>query len=119
MAEPTPNPTKTTEPTPPTPPTPPEPPAPNNGDNQKAIDEAIAKAKAEWEKELEQKLMDAENEGMRKAKLSADQRKKEEDDKAREDFEKKRQSLNVKKSLHMPKRNLPKSDCLPRLQSTL
>ena len=35
MAEPTPNPTKTTEPTPPTPPTPPEPPAPNNGDNQK------------------------------------------------------------------------------------
>ena len=53
MAEPTPNPTKTTEPTPnptkttePTPPTPLEPPAPNNGDNQKAIDEAIAKAKA-------------------------------------------------------------------------
>ena len=56
MAEPTPNPTKTTEPTPPTPPTPPEPPAPNNDDNQKAIDEAIAKVKAEWEKELEQKL---------------------------------------------------------------
>ena len=46
MAEPTPNPTKTTEPTPPTPPTPPEPPAPNNDDNQKAIDEAIAKVKA-------------------------------------------------------------------------
>lgn len=57
-------------------------------DNQKAIDEAIAKAKAEWEKDLEQKLKDAENEGARKAKLSADQRKKEEDDKAREDFEK-------------------------------
>ena len=30
-----------------------------DGDNQKAIDEAIAKAKAEWEKELEQKLKDA------------------------------------------------------------
>ena len=59
MAEPTPNPSKTTEPTPPTPPTPPEPPAPNNGDNQKAIDEAIAKAKAEWEKEVEEKLKKA------------------------------------------------------------
>lgn len=47
-----------------------------DGDNQKAIDEAIAKAKAEWEKELEQKLKDAENEGMRKAKLTNEQRKK-------------------------------------------
>lgn len=88
MAEPTPNPTKPTEPTPPTPPTPPEPPEPNNGDNQKAIDEAIAKAKAEWEKDLEQKLKDAENEGMRKAKLTNEQRKKEDDDKEREEFEK-------------------------------
>ena len=59
MAEPTPNQTKTTEPTPPTPP---EPPAPNNGDNQKAIDEALAKAKAEWEKEVEEKLKKAEEE---------------------------------------------------------
>ena len=48
MAEPTPNPTKTTEPTPPTPP---EPPAPNNGDNQKAIDDAVAAAKEKWEKD--------------------------------------------------------------------
>ena len=47
MAEPTPNPSKTTEPTPPTPPTPPEPPAPNNGDNQKAIDDAVAAGKSE------------------------------------------------------------------------
>ena len=115
MAEPTPNPSKTTEPTPPTPPTPPEPPAPNNGDNQKAIDDAVAAAKEKWEKELEQKLKDAENEGMRKAKLTNEQRKKEDDDKERAE----RQSLNVKKSLHMPKQNLPKSDCLPRLQSTL
>ena len=106
MAEPIPNPTKTTEPTPPTPPTPP---APNNGDNQKAIDEALAAAKAEWEKDLEQKLKDAENEGMRKAKLTRNEK----------NLKKQRQSLNVKKSLHMPKRNLPKSDCLPRLQSTL
>lgn len=59
-----------------------------DGDNQKAIDEAIAKAKAEWEKELEQKLKDAENEGMRKAKLTNEQRKKEDDDKEREEFEK-------------------------------
>ena len=85
MAEPTPNPTKTTEPTPPTPP---EPPAPNNGDNQKAIDEAIAKAKAEWEKEVEEKIKKAEEEGMRKAKLTNEQRKKEDDDKEREEFEK-------------------------------
>ena len=59
-----------------------------DGDNQKAIDEAIAKAKSEWEKDLEQKLKDAEEEGMRKAKLTADQRKKEDDDKEREEFEK-------------------------------
>ena len=58
-----------------------------DGDNQKAIDEAIAKAKSEWEKDLEQKLKDAEEEGMRKAKLTADQRKKEDDDKEREEFE--------------------------------
>ena len=88
MAEPTPNPSKTTEPTPPTPPTPPEPPAPNNGDNQKAIDDAVAAAKEKWEKELEQKLKDAENEGMRKAKLTNEQRKKEDDDKERAEFEK-------------------------------
>ena len=90
MAEPTPNPTPN-----PTPPADPTPPTPATGDEGKAIEDAVAKAKAEWEKDLEQKLMDAENEGARKAKLSA-----------------------VKKSLHMPKRNLPKSDCLPRLQST-
>ncbi len=88
MAEPTPNPNPNPNPTPPTPPEPPEPPAPNNGDNQKAIDEALAAAKAEWEKELEQKLKDAENEGMRKAKLTNEQRKKEDDDKERAEFEK-------------------------------
>ena len=85
MAEPTPNPTKTTEPTPPTPP---EPPAPNNGDNQKAIDEALAAAKAEWEKEVEEKIKKAEEEGMRKAKLTNEQRKKEEEfEKAKAEFE--------------------------------
>ena len=57
-------------------------------DNQKAIDEALAAAKAEWEKDLEQKLKDAENEGARKAKLTNEQRKKEDDDKEREEFEK-------------------------------
>ena len=76
MAEPTPNPTPN-----PTPPADPTPPTPATGDEGKAIEDAVAKAKAEWEKDLEQKLMDAENEGARKAKLSADQRKKEEDDK--------------------------------------
>ena len=119
MAEPTPNPSKTTEPTPPTPPTPPEPPAPNNGDNQKAIDDAVAAAKEKWEKELEQKLKDAENEGMRKAKLTNEQRKKRTTTRNEQNLKRQRQSLNVKKSLHMPKQNLPKSDCLPRLQSTL
>lgn len=90
-----------------------------DGDNQKAIDEAIAKAKSEWEKDLEQKLKDAEEEGMRKAKLTADQRKKEDDDKEREEFEKAKAEFEREKSLHMPKQNLPKSDCPPRLQSTL
>lgn len=59
-----------------------------DGDNQKAIDEALAAAKAEWEKELEQKLKDAENEGMRKAKMTNEQRQKEADDKERAEFEK-------------------------------
>ena len=61
------------------------------------VEDAVAKAKAEWEKDLEQKLMDAENEGARKAKLSADQRKKEEDDKAREDFEKEKAEFEREK----------------------
>lgn len=82
MAEPTPNPNPNPNPTPP------EPPAPNNGDNQKAIDDAVAAAKEKWEKEVEEKLKKAEEEGMRKAKLTADQRKKEDDDKEREEFEK-------------------------------
>ena len=64
MAEPTPNTTPN-----PTPPADPTPPTPATGDEGKAIEDAVAKAKAEWEKDLEQKLMDAENEGARKAKL--------------------------------------------------
>ena len=83
MAEPTPNPTPN-----PTPPADPTPPTPATGDEGKAIEDAVAKAKAEWEKDLEQKLKDAENEGMRKAKLTNEQRKKEDDDKEREEFEK-------------------------------
>ena len=58
-----------------------------DGDNQKAIDEALAAAKAE-EKEVEEKIKKAEEEGMRKAKLTNEQRKKEDDDKEREEFEK-------------------------------
>ena len=59
-----------------------------DGDNQKAIDEALAAAKAEWEKEVEEKIKKAEEEGMRKAKLTNEQRKKDDDDKEREQFEK-------------------------------
>lgn len=59
-----------------------------DGDNQKAIDDAVAAAKSEWEKDLEQKLKDAENEGMRKAKMTNEQRQKEADDKERAEFEK-------------------------------
>ena len=47
-----------------------------DGDNQKAIDEALAAAKAEWEKEVEEKIKKAEEEGMRKAKLTNEQRKR-------------------------------------------
>ena len=53
-----------------------------DGDNQKAIDDAVAAAKEKWEKEVEEK------EGMRKAKLTNEQRKKEDDDKERAEFEK-------------------------------
>ena len=58
-----------------------------DGDNQKAIDDAVAAAKERWEKEVEEKLKKAEEEGMRKAKLTNEQRQKEADDKARRDFE--------------------------------
>lgn len=58
-----------------------------DGDNQKAIDNAVAAAKERWEKEVEEKLKKAEEEGMRKAKLTNEQRQKEADDKARRDFE--------------------------------
>lgn len=58
-----------------------------DGDNQKAIDDAVAAAKEKWEKEVEEKLKKAEEEGMRKAKLTNEQRKKE-DDKERAEFEK-------------------------------
>lgn len=64
MAEPITDPTPSADPTPPT------------GDEGKAIEDAVAKAKAEWEKEIEKRLKDAESEGARKAKLSAEQRKK-------------------------------------------
>ena len=70
---------------------------PPTGDEGKAIEDAVAKAKAEWEKEIEQRLKDAESEGARKAKLSAEQRKKEEDDKAREDFEKEKAAFEHEK----------------------
>lgn len=59
-----------------------------DGDNQKAIDDAVAAAKEKWEKEVEEKIKKAEEEGMRKAKLTNEQRKKEDDDKEREEFEK-------------------------------
>lgn len=91
MAEPTPNPTPN-----PTPPADPTPPTPATGDEGKAIEDAVAKAKAEWEKDLEQKLMDAENEGARKAKLSADQRKRKRTTRQERILKKKRRSLNVK-----------------------
>ena len=90
-----------------------------DGDNQKAIDDAVAAAKEKWEKEVEEKLKKAEEEGMRKAKLTNEQRKKRTTTRKGQNLKRQRQSLNVKKSLHMPKRNLPKSDCPPRLQSTL
>ena len=90
-----------------------------DGDNQKAIDDAVAAAKEKWEKEVEEKLKKDRRRGMRKAKLTNEQRKKRTTTRNEQNLKKQRQSLNVKKSLHMPKRNLPKSDCLPRLQSTL
>lgn len=68
-----------------------------DGDNQKAIDDAVAAAKERWEKEVEEKLKKAEEEGMRKAKLTNEQRQKEADDKARRDFEREKAEFEREK----------------------
>ena len=68
-----------------------------DGDNQKAIDNAVAAAKERWEKEVEEKLKKAEEEGMRKAKLTNEQRQKEADDKARRDFEREKAEFEHEK----------------------
>lgn len=97
MAEPTPNPTPAPEATitpqakaEPTP----EPPAKSTED---AIKEAVAAAKAEWDKGLEKKLEDAKSEGARLAKLTAEQRKEEEDKLKNEAFEKEKAEFEREK----------------------
>lgn len=84
MAEPTPTPTPTPTPMPAPEPTP----EPQPSLTQEDIEKAVSEAKTKWEKEVEEKLKKAEEEGMRKAKLTNEQRKKEDDDKERAEFEK-------------------------------
>ena len=47
--------------------------------NDDAVKAAVEAAKAEWEKDLAEKLNEAKNEGARLAKLSVEERRKEED----------------------------------------
>lgn len=84
MAEPTPTPTPTPTPMPAPEPTP----EPQPSLTQEDIEKAVSEAKTKWEKEVEKKLKKAEEEGMRKAKLTNEQRQKEADDKERAEFEK-------------------------------
>ena len=84
MAEPTPTPTPTPTPMPAPEPTP----EPQPSLTQEDIEKAVSEAKTKWENEVEEKLKKAEEEGMRKAKLTNEQRQKEADDKERAEFEK-------------------------------
>ena len=54
----------------------------------KRVADALKTAQSEWEKSLGDKLEEAKNEGARLAKLSAEERRKEEDKAERENFEK-------------------------------
>ncbi len=94
MAEGTLNPTPQggTEPT-----TAPEPkvtkPIPQGKSTEDAVKEAVEAAKAEWEKDNAKKLEDAKSEGARLAKLTAEQRRAEEDKLERKAIEKEKAEI--------------------------
>lgn len=93
MEEGTPNPTPAPEPTPAPPAKTEPPPKPSGKPTEDVIKEAVAAAKVEWDKGLEKKLEDAKSEGARLAKLTAEQRKEEEDKLEREAIEKEKAEI--------------------------
>lgn len=110
MAEPTPNPQGGTEPTPAPEPKKTEPtPTPEPKDTDKAIKEAIAAAKAEWEKDTDAKIKAAQKEAARLAKLSEEERRKEEDKLASEKLARDQEEFEHKKLVYYAERELVKA----------
>ena len=95
MAEPTPNPTPQGGEKPPAPePTKTDPPALSV---EEQIEAAVAVEKAKWDKELDSKIKAAQDEAARLAKLSAEERRKEEDKAAKEKFEREKAEFEQEK----------------------
>lgn len=110
MAEPIPNPQGGQEPTPAPKKTEPiPPPAPEPKDTDKAIKEAIAAARAEWEKDTDAKIKAAQEEATRLAKLSAEERRKEEEKLASEKLAKEQADFEHKKLVYYAERELVKA----------
>ncbi|WP_179286721.1 DUF4355 domain-containing protein [Megasphaera elsdenii] len=65
-------------------------------DVQQRIDDALAKAKARWEKEYQQKAAKAKKEAERLSKLSEEERAKEEQETMKKELEAKEKELNRK-----------------------
>lgn len=110
MAEPTPNPQDGQEPTPAPEPKKTEPtPPPEPKDTDKAIKEAIAAARAEWEKDTDTKIKAAQEEAARLAKLSAEERRKEEEKLASEKLAREQEEFEHKKLVYYAERELVKA----------
>lgn len=107
MAEPTPNPTPQdgTEPPAPEPPKT-DLPAPSVEEQIKA---AIAEEKAKWDKGLDEKIEAAQEEATRLAKLSAEERRKEEEKLASEKLAKEQAEFEHKKLVYYAERELVKA----------
>lgn len=110
MAEPVPNPQGGQEPTPAPEPKKTEPvPSHESKDTDKVIKEAIAAARAEWEKDTDAKIKAAQEEASRLAKLSAEERRKEEDKLASERLAKEQAEFEHKKLVYYAERELVKA----------
>lgn len=107
MAEPTPNPTPQDGAEPPAPePLKTDTPAPSVEEQIKA---AVENAKAEWNKGLDEKIKAAQEEATRLAKLSAEERRKEEDKLASEKLAKEQAEFEHKKLVYYAERELVKA----------
>lgn len=110
MAEPTPNSQGGIEPTPEPEEKKAEPSIEPDKDTDKAIKEAIAAAKAEWDKDTEAKIKAAKEEGARLAKLSAEERRKEEDKAAQEKFAQEKAEFEHEKLINHAQKQLIKNE---------